>query len=138
MPTWCILIEKATVYSIGMCSPTNFSPKEHTVFTDFVMTYLITVASYWFKFKFRFLCSLRPLFKKREEKGSYIRNEIYLITFKWLKNVFKCINSIQNNCYFEGYTVCIVGYSIQAVRNSVNRIFARLLLIFQFRSDFLY
>ena len=51
------------------------------------------------------------------------------LSFKWLKSVFKCINSIQNNCCFGGYTVCIVGYSIQAVRNSVNRIFARLLLM---------
>ena len=94
-----------------------------TVFTDFVMTYLITAASYWFKFKFRFLCSLRPLFKKREEKGAYIRNKISPITFEWLKSVFKCLNSIQNNCCFEGYTVWFLGYSIQAVRNSVNRIF---------------
>jgi len=80
----------------------NRSYSYHTVFTDFVMTYLITAASYWFKFKFRFLCSLRPLFKKREEKGAYIRNKISPITFKWLKSIFKCLNSIQKNCCFEG------------------------------------
>ena len=109
----------------------------HTVFTDCVMTYLITAASYWFRFKFRFLCSLRPLFKKREEKGAYIRNKISPITFKWLKSVFKCSNSIQTNCCFEGYTVWFVCYSIQAVRNSVNRIFLGCSWL-QFRSDFLY
>ena len=54
--------------------------------------------------------------RKLEEKSAYIRNKIYPITFKWLKSVFKCINSIQNNCCFVGYTVWFVGYSIQAVR----------------------
>ena len=114
-----------------------FMSKNHTVFTVFVMTYQITVASYWLKFKFRFLCSLRPLFKKRGEMGAYIRNKISHITFKWLKSVFICINSMWNNCCFEGDTVWFVGYSIQAVRNSVNRIVARRLLMLQFQSDFL-
>ena len=59
----------------------------HTVFTEFVMTYLITLASYWLKFVFKFLCRLTPRIEKRGNEGAYIRNKLSHITFKWLKSV---------------------------------------------------
>ena len=60
---------------------------QYMVLKTFVMTYLITVASYWLKFDFKCICSLRPLFKKRGDKGAYIKNKY--ITYEWLKSVFK-------------------------------------------------